>query len=88
MRLYNLRSGLTVKYEEPSYRYSSPPKDGPNEGREIRKNFFAMRRRYFELMGWDTETGVPKEETFRALGLDDYIADLATADLYRCIIDA
>jgi len=45
MRLYNLRSGLTVDLEEPSYRYSSPPKDGPNEGREIRENFFAMRRR-------------------------------------------
>jgi aldehyde:ferredoxin oxidoreductase len=77
MRLYNLRSGLTVELEEPSYRYSSRPKDGPNEGREIRENFFRMRTRYFELMGWDVATGVPKAETFEKLGLSDYLSDLA-----------
>jgi aldehyde:ferredoxin oxidoreductase len=77
MRLYNLRSGLTVELEEPSFRYSSRPVDGPNEGLEIRENFFRMRRRYFELMGWNPDTGVPTEETFRQFGLDDYLGDLA-----------
>jgi aldehyde:ferredoxin oxidoreductase len=76
MRLYNLRSGLTVELEEPSFRYGSRPLDGPNEGREIRENFFKMRARYFELMGWDPATGVPKPETFTKYKMDEYIEDL------------
>jgi aldehyde:ferredoxin oxidoreductase len=76
MRLYNLRSGLTVELEEPSYRYGSRPLDGPNEGREIRENFFKMRARYFELMGWDPATGIPKPETFKKYEMDEYMEDL------------
>jgi aldehyde:ferredoxin oxidoreductase len=76
MRLYNLKSGITVELEEPSQRYSSSPVDGPNAGREIKNNFFTMRKRYFELMGWD-ERGVPTEDTLKKYDLEALIPDLA-----------
>ena len=36
-----------------------------------RANFEAMLNEYYQLRGWDEETGVPRPETLRSLGLDD-----------------
>jgi aldehyde:ferredoxin oxidoreductase len=36
----------------------------------------ALRRAYYEQMGWDPDTGKPLPETLKALGLDDLIPNL------------
>ena len=36
-----------------------------------RAKFTAMLKEYYRLRGWDEETGVPKADTLRTLGLDD-----------------
>lgn len=78
-RVFNLRSGLGADLEFPSARYASSPADGPARGTSIMAHFAAMRARYYELMGWDPQTGVPRRETLAALGLAALADDLATS---------
>jgi len=75
LRVFNLRCGLTPELERPSKRYGSIPVDGPLAGKNIMEHWDDMRRRYYELMGWDFATGRPLPETLRALGLADLIPD-------------
>jgi aldehyde:ferredoxin oxidoreductase len=75
LRVFNLRCGLTPGIERPSKRYASVPVDGPMKGRDIKEHWDRMRDRYYELMGWDVETGRPLPETLRSLGLGDLIPD-------------
>ena len=72
-RVFNFRHGLTKEMEAPSVRYGSTPEDGPAKGRAIRPHWDALRRSYYEGMGWDPETGRPLAETLRRLGLEDLI---------------
>jgi len=69
LRLFNLRHGITAEKDAPSPRYGSTPIDGPAAGQSIAPHWDQMRRLYYELMGWDKETGVPLPETLRRLGL-------------------
>jgi aldehyde:ferredoxin oxidoreductase len=75
-RVFNFRHGLTKEMEAPSVRYGSTPADGPAEGRAIMPRWDALRRNYYEQMGWDPETGKPLPETLKNLGLDDLIPGL------------
>lgn len=70
MRMFNFRHGLTKQMEAPSLRYSSTPVDGPAEGKGIREHWDTIRDNYYQLMGWDVETGKPLPETLRRYGLD------------------
>ena len=56
-RLFNVRHGLTAEMEYPSARYGSAPLDGPNLGKTITPVWKETLTRYYELMGWDRETG-------------------------------
>ena len=56
---------LTKEMEAPSVRYGSAPSDGPAEGKAIMPRWDALRRSYYEQMGWDPETGKPLPETLR-----------------------
>ena len=76
LRMFNFRHGLDVALEWGSPRYISVPVDGPAEGKSIGEHLGAMRSEYWEQMGWDTETGYPKPETLRALGLEFAEQDL------------
>ncbi len=67
MRLYNLRAGISAEMDRPSERYASPVLDGPARGRDIGVVTEDMKRLYYELMGWDTETGTPLPATLAAL---------------------
>ncbi len=67
--LFNVREGLTVKDFTIPKRFKKAQKIGPVAG--ITVDFDSLRRRYFEGMGWDTETGVPTRQTLRELGLDN-----------------
>jgi aldehyde:ferredoxin oxidoreductase len=41
-----------------------------------RARFEAMLREYYELRGWDRDSGIPAESTMRSLGLGDVVAAL------------
>ena len=73
LRVFNLRSGFTPDLESPSERYGSIPVDGPVAGVSIAEHWEYMRRRYYELMGWDYESGRPLPETLERLGLAEVI---------------
>ena len=75
LRVYNLRCGLTPKLERPSKRYGSIPVDGPRAGTDVMEHWDDMRRGYYELMGWDFETGRPFPETLKKYGLEELIPD-------------
>jgi aldehyde:ferredoxin oxidoreductase len=68
MRLYNARAGLSAEMDAPSERYRSPILDGPAQGADIGAVLEQMKHLYYELMGWDTETGIPLESTLAELG--------------------
>lgn len=76
MRVYNIRCGLTPDTEHPSPRYGSTPSDGPAKSVSISSHWNEMRSNYYNLMGWDKETGIPLPETLTDLGLQHVINDL------------
>ncbi len=75
-RAFNFRHGLTKEMEAPSVRYGSTPVDGPAEGKCVSAQWEALRRNYYEQMGWDAETGKPLPQTLKDLGLESLIPDL------------
>jgi aldehyde:ferredoxin oxidoreductase len=76
LRVFNFRHGLNPDLEAPSPRYGSTPCDGPVEGKSIAPYFQWMKSFYFELMGWDPQTGMPLPHTLKSLGLEPLINDL------------
>jgi aldehyde:ferredoxin oxidoreductase len=75
-RAFNFRHGLTKDMEAPSVRYGSTPADGPAAGKAIMPQWDALRRKYYEQMGWEPDTGKPLPETLKKLGLEDLIPEL------------
>ncbi len=75
-RAFNIRHGLTPELEEPSPRYGSAPVDGPVKGISIMPHWNQMLDKYYELMGWDRESGKPLPQTLKNLGLEAVIPDL------------
>ena len=74
LRMFNFRCGLTKDEEAPSQRYGSAVPDGPFKGLSTTQDWEKIRTRYYELMGWDTNTGKPLPETLKKLGLEFTIA--------------
>jgi aldehyde:ferredoxin oxidoreductase len=69
MRAFNLRTGLGKEHDRPSARYGSTPVDGPSAGISILPHWEAMLSNYYELLGWDPETGIPLPATLESLGI-------------------
>jgi len=76
MRAFNVRHGHTAKMDTPSPRYGSAPVDGPSQGKSIMEYWEELRSKYYELMGWDKQTGEPLPSTLRQLGLEYVIPEL------------
>jgi aldehyde:ferredoxin oxidoreductase len=76
LRVFNFRHGLRKDLEAPSVRYGSSPVDGPAQGKFIMPYWDALRKAYYEQMGWDSDTGKPKKETLERLGLGELFAGL------------
>ncbi len=54
------------------------------EGRTVdRQEFEALKDQYYELRGWDVETGLPKTETLKSFDLGDIAEDLAVRGLAK-----
>ncbi|MHC1591098.1 MAG: aldehyde ferredoxin oxidoreductase family protein [Candidatus Helarchaeales archaeon] len=72
-QMFNAREG-EIKHEISRRAIGDPPmKKGPLKGKKI--DVEEMIQQYYETIGF-TETGVPKEKTLRALGLNFCLKDL------------
>ena len=76
LRVFNFNHGMKAEDERPSTRYGSIPAGGPAQGKNIMEKWDMMVKNYYELMGWDSETGKPLPETLKNLGLENVIKDL------------
>ena len=68
--LFNGREGIEpASIKMPGRAFGDPPPTaGVLKGRSF--DVYAMRRHYWQAMGWDGETGIPLPETLEALGLE------------------
>ncbi len=74
-RAFNNREGLSAKDDTlPKRLLEEPLPEGPAEGHvnELSK----LLDRYYQLRGWDHQTGKPTVEKLRELGLEDVIPEL------------
>jgi aldehyde:ferredoxin oxidoreductase len=70
-RVFNYRAGLTAKDDVPPRRFSEPTGNGPAQGRFVPKDQLdAALSLYYDMMGWDHETGAPVAWKLYDLGLD------------------
>jgi aldehyde:ferredoxin oxidoreductase len=70
-RLFNLREGFTADDDKLPKRVRKAFKTGPLSGVEITAEAFEWaKRRYYELMQWDPNTGVPSQACLRELELE------------------
>jgi aldehyde:ferredoxin oxidoreductase len=77
-RLYNYREGFTQADDKAPRRLMKAFEEGPIAGEAITPEKFEWAlRRYYELMGWDRDTGYPSAERLDALGLAELLADLS-----------
>jgi len=73
IRSFNVREGMTADDDTlPDRLLNEPHKEGPAAGIVLRENFIEMKRKYYEICGWD-ENGVPTEAKLRELGLYDLV---------------
>lgn len=70
-RIFNLREGMTAKDDTLPDRLFSPMEGGTLKGKKIDKEQFSKAiQTYYQMMGWDPETGIPKREKLAELDLD------------------
>jgi aldehyde:ferredoxin oxidoreductase len=70
-RVFNLREGFTSKDDTLPDRLFNPMEGGTLKGKKIDKEQFSKAiETYYEMMGWDPETGIPKKEKLAELDLD------------------
>jgi aldehyde:ferredoxin oxidoreductase len=70
-RLFNLREGLTAADDRLPKRVMTAFDSGPIEGSGIAsEDLERFKRRFYEVMKWDAETGAPTDECLRELELD------------------
>ena len=72
-RMFDVRQGLRRKDDSlPKKFFEKPLSKGPYEGAVLdREKFEQMKDEYYELRGWDKETGIPTREKLVELGLED-----------------
>lgn len=74
-RLFNLREGFTADDDRLPKRVRQAFSSGPLAGVEVTDEAFEWaKRRYYEMMGWDSATGVPSAAALARLGLNELLA--------------
>jgi aldehyde:ferredoxin oxidoreductase len=68
-RCFNVREGLTRKDDRLPRKMFEPLPDGPNKGQRI-KDLEGLLDEYYEALGWDPKTGIPRPDTLRRLDLE------------------
>lgn len=71
---FNIREGVNTREWKLPDRLIIPQSEGPNQGREI--DLEAMKRKGYEVLGWDPRTGRPLDSTIEELGLKGIVAPL------------
>lgn len=75
-RLYNMREGFSAQDDRLPKRVMQAFKKGPLEGVEINQETFDWaKRRYYEMMLWDPDTGAPGKDSIRRLMIDELLSD-------------
>ena len=75
-RLFNHREGFNAADDRLPRRVMRAFEKGPLEGKEISEKTFAWaKRRYYELMDWDPDTGEPTNECLAKLELETILSD-------------
>ncbi|HIE23414.1 MAG TPA: aldehyde ferredoxin oxidoreductase [Candidatus Korarchaeota archaeon] len=70
-KLFNIREGWTKEMDTLPRRFlEEPMPEGPSKGNVVRLD--EMLEEFYEIMGWDRDTGLPKDEKLEELGLLDY----------------
>ncbi|HMK64963.1 MAG TPA: aldehyde ferredoxin oxidoreductase C-terminal domain-containing protein, partial [Thermodesulfobacteriota bacterium] len=71
-RLFNVREGMGRRDDMPPRRLlEEPVSTGPARGERLnREEFERMLTEYYELRGWDPETGFPTHQKLSELGLE------------------
>ena len=70
-RIFNLREGLTARDDTLPDRFFQPMEGGTLKGKKIDKEQFSKAiETYYEMMGWDPESGVPRRGKLAELDLD------------------
>jgi aldehyde:ferredoxin oxidoreductase len=70
-RLYNHRENLATAADRLPDRFFEPLEAGALKGTKLdRGEFLRMLQRYYRMMGWDAETGLPTPETCAELEID------------------
>ncbi len=73
-RLFNLREGFTADDDKLPKRVMTAFKSGPLAGVEINQESFDWaKRRYYEMMQWDADSGTPSQDCLHWLDLDTLI---------------
>lgn len=83
-RAFLVREGITRKDDTIHGRpMEEPVPSGPYKGEVLdREKFARMLDEYYEIMGWDKETGIPTRETLESLGLEDVADELERLGKY------
>jgi len=69
-RAFNYRQGFTAKDDVAHWRFSTPMESGPLKGVKIPPEEIAKALElYYEIQGWDRETGAPTAGKLHELGL-------------------
>ncbi len=75
-RAFNYREGFAAKDDVAHWRFSSPFQSGPAKGARVPEEDIQQAiQLYYEMSGWDKETGAPTAATLHELGLT-WVAEL------------
>jgi aldehyde:ferredoxin oxidoreductase len=76
-RMNNIRERLTRKDDTlPRRLLTEPLPDGPAQGRRLTAaDLDAMLSDYYDIQGWDRDSGVPTRERLTELGLAETVGD-------------
>jgi aldehyde:ferredoxin oxidoreductase len=73
-RMYNVREGLRRKDDTlPPRLLQEPLPDGPSKGEILGKDFDLLVDEFYQVCGWDVNTGIPSREKLQQLGLDKLV---------------
>jgi aldehyde:ferredoxin oxidoreductase len=80
-RLFNMREGLTVEDDRLPKRFTIPYEEGPLKGiAPTQEELASARSKYYECMGWDSQSGLPMEEELLSLNISWAAEFLAAID--------
>ncbi|MFX1303456.1 MAG: aldehyde ferredoxin oxidoreductase family protein [Promethearchaeota archaeon] len=80
-KCFNIREGWTRDDDHPPERFfKETHTKGPAKGVTLKEDGYQkLLSGYYEARGWDTQTGIPTDETLKSLGLDFVIGKLKPA---------